>query len=406
MNILEIRNRILRPILLPMGFSAIGFAVAFVFKKFLHFELDRLGISIIAFTVTTLSVLYLFPKVYKIPFGKVSVREWIIKIGLYKPEHTFKYIILGILLATITLSGMLFASFQIGGYKPDLSTITLGQAIFSLTPGIWEEILFRGVLMIALLHLTKSLKKAAIIQVVLFGLAHIKGIDLLSFIDAFFVMILAISFTYVTFKTKSLIPAIIFHYLHDTFIFFVQLPDDKYIGFTNNAVFYITLLISVILTMLITKKLVERFNIQGNFDFYAEEGFDKNNTNETKSSDKKKNRTKSNKIILLLNAGLFSSILLTSYNETDLIIALFYIVFIIINIFLFVFYSEYSKSIKLYINVINAIIAFVTSYDLFMQGSQTVYFIWIIIGFTNLVITFLSISKKKSSTRKEDVKTE
>jgi membrane protease YdiL (CAAX protease family) len=292
MNVLEIRNRILRPILLPMGFSAIGFAVAFVFKKFLHFELDRLGISIIAFTVTTLSVLYLFPKVYKIPFGKVSVREWIIKVGLYKPEHTFKYIILGILLATITLSGMLFASFQIGGYKPDLSTITLGQAIFSLTPGIWEEILFRGVLMIALLHLTKSLKKAAIIQVVLFGLAHIKGIDLLSFIDAFFVMILAISFTYVTFKTKSLIPAIIFHYLHDTFIFFVQLPDDKYIGFTNNAVFYITLLISVILTMLITKKLVERFNIQGNFDFYAVEGFDKNNTNETKSSDKKKNRTK------------------------------------------------------------------------------------------------------------------
>jgi hypothetical protein len=61
MNVLEIRNRILRPILLPMGFSAIGFAVAiFVFKRLLHFELDRLEISIIAFVVTTLSVLYLF----------------------------------------------------------------------------------------------------------------------------------------------------------------------------------------------------------------------------------------------------------------------------------------------------------------------------------------------------------
>ncbi|MCD6177323.1 MAG: CPBP family intramembrane metalloprotease [Candidatus Cloacimonetes bacterium] len=219
MNILEIRKQI-RPILLSMGFSAIGFAVAFILKKFLHIELNRLEISIIAFVVTTLSVLYLFPKVYKIPFGKVSVKEWIFKVGLYKPEHTFKYIILGIILATITLSGMLFASFQIGGYKPDLSTITLGQAIFSLTPGIWEEILFRGVLMIALLHLTKSFKKASIIQVLLFGLAHIKGFDLISFVDAFSVLTLAISFTYVTYKTKSLIPAIVFHYLHDTFLFF------------------------------------------------------------------------------------------------------------------------------------------------------------------------------------------
>jgi asparagine N-glycosylation enzyme membrane subunit Stt3 len=130
------------------------------------------------------------------------------------------------------------------------------------------------------------------------------------------------------------------------------------------------------------------------------EGLDKNNTNETRSSDKKKNRTKSNKIILLLNAGLFSSILLTSYNETDLIIALFYIVFVIVNIFLFVFYSKFRKSIKLYINIINAIIAFITSYDLFMQGSQTVYFIWIILGISNLVIIFLSISKKKSLTKK------
>lgn len=396
MNILEIKNKLIRPVLLPIGFSAIGFAVAFVFKKFFHFELNRLEISFIAFIVTTLSVLYFFPKVYKIPFGKVSVKEWILKVGLYKPEHTFKYILLGIILATITLTGMLYSSFQIGGYKPDLSKITLAQAIFSLTPGIWEEILFRGVLMIALLHLTKSLKKASIIQVLLFGLAHIKGIDLLSFIDAFFVMILAISFTYVTFKSKSLIPAIIFHYLHDTFIFFVQLPDDKYVGFTSNAIFYTTLLFSVILTMLITKKLVERLNIQGNFDFYAVEGLGKNNTDKTKFLDKEKKRTRTNKITLILNAVLFSSILLTNYNETDLIIALFYIVFIIINIFLFVFYSKYSRNIKLYINIINAFIAFITSYDLFIQGSQTVYFIWIILGFINLIVAFLSIRKKNA----------
>ena len=114
---------------------------------YLHIELNRLEVSIIAFIVTTIGVLYFFPRVLKNPFGKVSTKDWISRVGLYKPEHTLKYILLGIILAIITLSGMLFSSFQIGGYKPDLSTITLGQAIFSLTPGIWEEILFRGVIM-------------------------------------------------------------------------------------------------------------------------------------------------------------------------------------------------------------------------------------------------------------------
>ena len=58
---------------------------------------------------------------------------------------------------------MIIASYYIGNYIPTFSTISLAQAVFSLTPGIWEEILFRGVIMIVLLRLTKSFKKAGVI---------------------------------------------------------------------------------------------------------------------------------------------------------------------------------------------------------------------------------------------------
>ena len=60
-----------------------------------------------------------------------------------------------------------------------------------------------------------------------------------------------------------------FHYLHDTFLFFVQLPDDQYVGLNNNVIFYTLLWFSVALTIVVVKKLSKRFNIQGQYNFYS-----------------------------------------------------------------------------------------------------------------------------------------
>lgn len=267
MKLMEIRKRV-RPILLSIGFSAIGFLVAFILKEFFHIKLSKLEISIIAFIITSLSVLFLFPRVFKIPFGKVGISDFTKKVGFYISPKIYKYILLGVLSALLTLSGMLIGSVATGKYIFDISTITLTQAVFSLTPGIWEEVLFRGVIMIVLIRLTKSFRKAFVVQIVLFGLVHIKGLDILSFIDAFSVGIIGIAFTYIAYKTKSLIPGIIFHYLHDTFIFTVQLPDGIYNGFNDNALFYSALWLSVGLSIIITKRLVERFNISSEYDLY------------------------------------------------------------------------------------------------------------------------------------------
>lgn len=268
MGISSVRKNI-RSIALSVAFSGIGFAVVFVFKKLLHVDLSKLEFSIIAFLITSLSVLLLFPKVFKIPFGRVSIGDFLKNAGLSKPPKPYRFLLLGIMAALFTLSGMLLGSILTGKFTFSFTTITLTQAVFSLTPGIWEEVLFRGVIIIVLLKLTKSYKKAFIIQIVIFGLAHIKGIDLLSLVDAFSVMILAVAFTYIAYKTKSLIPGIIFHYLHDTFLFFVQLPDGEYSGFRDNALFFGALWIATALSVACIKKLSEKYSIINAYNFYA-----------------------------------------------------------------------------------------------------------------------------------------
>lgn len=263
----------IRSILLPFAFSGFGLGAAFLLKKGLGLELGKVTLALIALVVTSAAVLLLFPRVLKIPFGSVSVKEFLGNLGLVKPRPLLKLVLLGLLAGLFTLSGMLAGSLLTGKYVFSTKTITLGQAVFSLTPGIWEELLLRGVLMIVLLRLTRSFKRAALIQVLLFGLAHIKGLDLLSLVfEPVSVAIIAVGFTYIAYKTKSLIPGMVFHYLHDTFLFAVQLPGGEYFGFRDNMFFYAGLWISVALCVLMVKLLVERFHIVSPYDFYAVHG--------------------------------------------------------------------------------------------------------------------------------------
>ncbi len=260
----------IKAIALTVAFSTIGFLIAFLLRKLFHVELSKLEMSVMAFTVTTLSALLLFPLVFKVPFGKVSVKDFIQKVGLKIPGKPLGFIILGILAAILSLSGMLIGSMLTGKYAFDSSTITLDQAVFSLTPGIWEEVFYRGILMIVFLRITKSITRAAVFQVLIFALAHFKGVDLSALVDVFSVMIIAIAFTYLACKTKSLIPGIIFHYLHDTFLFAVQIPGGEYSGFHDSALFYGGLWLAMLVIIGITKVFSEKLGVVSSFDFYGE----------------------------------------------------------------------------------------------------------------------------------------
>lgn len=163
---------------------------------------------------------------------------------------------------------MPLASVLTGSYVMDTSKINLPHLVFSLNPALWEELFYRGVMMILLLRHTKSLRRACVIQLALFGMAHIKGLDSWAFVDAFTVIIISIGFTYTAYKTRSLLSAITFHYFHDAMLNFVQIPGTVDPGAAYKALFYVILWVMVGIGCVITKLTVDKLGVRAHTEFY------------------------------------------------------------------------------------------------------------------------------------------
>jgi hypothetical protein len=247
----------------------VGFFVFFLLEFVFKVEVSKLFRSVTNLVVVSLVAFVVYPKVLGIPFGRIDTRTFLRKVGFFLPNNGWKHILLGLVLAFFTLSGMLTASILSGKYQMDLSTINLSHLLFSLNPALWEELFYRGVLMILLLKLTGSFRKAFIIQVLVFGLLHIKGFDFWSLVDAFTVGVIAIGFTYTAYKTQALAAGIVFHYFHDAFLFFVQLPKGVPSSTADNAVFYGLLWLMVGIGCLIIRLAVDVFGVQAPTPFYT-----------------------------------------------------------------------------------------------------------------------------------------
>jgi len=260
---------LVRSTALTTVFPASGFLLCLLAEMLLNIEVPRLTSSIINWLLAAFAAFLLFPRILGIPFGRIRPRDFSRRIGLYLPPGFWKYILLGVILASCTLSGMLIASVLTGKYRLGFGSLTLTHLVFCLNPGVWEEVFYRGIQMMILLRATRSLKRAAAIQVVIFGLSHIKGIDALSFVDAGSVMVLGIGFTYAAWKTGSLLPGIVFHYLHDTFVFVVQVPSDVKTSVFDNALFYIFLWSMVALGCLITRWAVKKSMLGATVPLYT-----------------------------------------------------------------------------------------------------------------------------------------
>ena len=81
-------------------------------------------------------------------------------------------------------------------------------------------------------------------------------------------MIIAIGFTYAAYKIHCLLTGIVFHFLHDALLFFVQVPGGEYIGLIENVTFYIPLWIMVGVGCIITKLASEKFSIAAELELY------------------------------------------------------------------------------------------------------------------------------------------
>jgi membrane protease YdiL (CAAX protease family) len=277
MNSDNLRNKI-RSIALSIVFVSIGYMFVLLLTKLMGIELSKVQKGLVIFLFTTILSLALFPKVFKIPFGKQTIVEWLSSLGFYLPQKFTRHILLGVLLGAISLSGMLIASLVTGKYEFDLSNLSPGHFIFCLTPGIWEEIFFRGVIMMVLISMLKSIRKAFWWQVFIFAICHFKSLSIEGGIEMVSVFIIGITYTLVAVKTRCLIAGIISHYIHDAFLYLVQNPDGEYHGLEDQFTFYIFLWTAMLINIIIINLAADVLKIKGNKRIYAIDDIDDNFT--------------------------------------------------------------------------------------------------------------------------------
>jgi membrane protease YdiL (CAAX protease family) len=128
-------------------------------------------------------------------------------------------------LATITSVGMgifrgdLATVFALPDIRPDPDVIGWGYFLLALIPAIWEELAFRG-LILSKLRIVFSAKIAILLSAASFGLFHFSNLLTQSPSQAVPGVVLAfffgIGWGYLTVRTRSLLPAMISHYLVDS----------------------------------------------------------------------------------------------------------------------------------------------------------------------------------------------
>lgn len=263
------RNDTLRPVAIAAISAILGSTVVWILELLIHLEVSKIATSVVTFVIAAFFGFIVFPKRLKMPFGEVSLSEFLHRLGFYLPTGAWKHVLLGIALAACTIAGMLIGSLVSGRYQLDWSNVNVAQTVFSVNPGIWEEFFHRGVIMFLLIKATNSLKRAALFQIVLFGLLHVKGFDLWAWVDVISVMIIAVAFTYAAYKTRTLVAGIVFHFIHDALLFLPQLPGGEYVGASENVPFFVSLWVMVGVGCLLIKFSSDELGVKADQELYV-----------------------------------------------------------------------------------------------------------------------------------------
>jgi membrane protease YdiL (CAAX protease family) len=166
-------------------------------------------------------------------------------------------------MATLTLSCIFLASLLTGHFVFDRSTVPALRWVKGLTRGIWEEVFFRGIILVLFMRLY-PLRKAVFFSTFLFAVVHLNpmAINLEMIVDVVSIFFMGLLLTYLVLKTGALLPAIVFHYVHDIFVPLVQNAPgaDETLA---SALLYPFLWIALLIGAVLTKYIVERWPTKG-----------------------------------------------------------------------------------------------------------------------------------------------
>jgi len=201
--------------------------------------------------------LYVTPRVLGLPNGRKPFREFCLDIRLLPVQPLGRNILLGVMVATLTVSAMLLATVLTGHFVLDWQFLPLHRWVKALPRGVWEEVFFRGIALAILLRLFTR-RTAILIMTALFAVVHLNvmKLDVAEIVDIVSIFFIGLLFVYLVLKTGSLLPAMVFHYLHDVFVLLVQNAPGAEEPRTS-IVFYGFLWMALLLGAGLTKVVVE-----------------------------------------------------------------------------------------------------------------------------------------------------
>jgi membrane protease YdiL (CAAX protease family) len=222
---------------------------------FLPAVLCFLGLGVLA--------LYIMPYILGLPNGRKSLRDYCQDIRLLPVKPLGRNILLGFLLAALTLGSIFLASLLTGHFILDWSYLPALRWVKGLTRGIWEEVFFRGIVLVLFMRVF-SKRLAIFFAAFFFALMHLNPmtISLDKVVDVISIFFMGLLFIYVVLKTGSLLPAIIFHYFHDIFLLVVQNTPGADETLASTLLFAF-LWAALIIGAVLTKYIVEHWSIDG-----------------------------------------------------------------------------------------------------------------------------------------------
>ncbi len=211
------------------------------------------------FVAAGIWALYVTPRLLGLPNGRKPFREYCTDIRLLPMTPLWRNILLGVLMAALTLSSILLASLVTKHFVLDWSFVPPLRWVKGLTRGVWEEVFFRGI-MLAILIRFYTQRKAVLWMTAVFALVHLNIMDVTfeGVVDVVSIFFIGLLFAYLVLKTGSLLPAIVFHYVHDIFVLLVQNTPGASEP-TASMLLYGFLWAALAVGAILTRRIVERW---------------------------------------------------------------------------------------------------------------------------------------------------
>jgi len=238
-------------------------AVAYILIGFLEALPGTFIPPLLYFLALGVLALYLMPCALGLPNGRKSLRDYCHDIRLLPSTPLDRNILLGLLMAALTLSSIFLASLLTGHFVFDWSLVPALRWVKGLTRGIWEEVFFRGIILVLFMRVY-PLRKAVFLSTFLFAVVHLNpmAINPEMMVDVVSIFFMGLLFTYLVLKTGSLLPAIVFHYIHDIFVYLVQNTPGANEPLAS-VLLYAFLWIALIIGAVLTKYIVEHWPAKG-----------------------------------------------------------------------------------------------------------------------------------------------